>query len=354
MKRKRIHLKKDVKTYIKSLISATLFVVSIFIIIDSININFKNNNSIIYKKNNNIDYKVYLKENDYFEEDYLEKDGQYISSIINNIKVNMKYSFQASNKFNYTYKYKIVGQLVVNHNQDDKLESQIFSKDYIFNDEKVISHNDSNEFDINEVFDINYQEFDQYIKVFKSNYALSVSALLKVKMYIEIEGYSDNVTNGYHDSDILELDIPIAEPTIELSTANTEVDNQGIINGLKQGVIKNRVTFTFGIIFLVISLLVLISEIYDIYFHSYHQNSFIRTVNKILKMYDNVIVNSKTPLNLDNMKIINVSSFEELLDAEEELRIPIIYNEIEYNKKVTFTIINNDQAWVYTYENNLE
>lgn len=351
MKRKRLHLKKDVKSYIKTLLSTTLLIVSIFIILDSININFKNNNSIIYNKNNDIDYKVYIKQNEYFEEPYLEKGGQYISSIIDNIKINMKYSYQASNKFDYIYKYKIVGQLVANHNQDNKLENQIFSKEYVFLEEKMIEQKDSNAFNINETFDLDYQKFNQYINTFKSNYSLSVSSTLKVKMYIEIEGYGGNNIKGYHDSDVLELDIPIDEATIELSTSNTKVNNQGLINIEKQPIIKNQTTLIFGIIIFAISFLVLVSEIYDIYIHSYQQNSFIRTVNKILKIYDNVIVNSKTPLDLTGMKIINVSSFEELLDAEEELRIPIIYNEIKYNEKVTFTIINNNQAWIYTYEN---
>ena len=57
-----------------------------------------------YKENSLIDYKVYLKENNFFEKEYLEKNNQYISSIIKNIEATFKYELEQD----AIYKYEII------------------------------------------------------------------------------------------------------------------------------------------------------------------------------------------------------------------------------------------------------
>ena len=47
-----------------------------------------------YKQNQIVDYKVYLKENNFFEKEYLEKNNQYISSIIKNIEATFIYKIE--------------------------------------------------------------------------------------------------------------------------------------------------------------------------------------------------------------------------------------------------------------------
>ena len=44
--------------------------------------------SIMYKEDNSINYKVYLKKNNFFDVPYLEEDKTYITSLIDYIKVN--------------------------------------------------------------------------------------------------------------------------------------------------------------------------------------------------------------------------------------------------------------------------
>ena len=71
-----------------------------------------------------------------------------------------------------------------------------------------------------------------------------------------------------------------------------------------------------------------------------------KEINKILSTYDSIIVNSDNIKNLSKYNIINVNSFEELLDAHSEVRMPINYVEINNNYSI-FVLINNDVAWVY-------
>ena len=61
-----------------------------------------------YSKKGNIDYNVYLKENNYFDYDHLGTDKQYISSLIEYINADFDYNLLLDSKnVNYLYSYKV-------------------------------------------------------------------------------------------------------------------------------------------------------------------------------------------------------------------------------------------------------
>ena len=60
--------------------------------------NVKTTNDISYQENGGVDYKVYLNDNDYYKEEYLDEGMQYISSIIDYILVDYKYSIKFATK----------------------------------------------------------------------------------------------------------------------------------------------------------------------------------------------------------------------------------------------------------------
>ena len=60
-----------------------------------------------------------------------------------------------------------------------------------------------------------------------------------------------------------------------------------------------------------------------------------------------IIVNIDKFPTLSNYNVIEVTSFEELLDAHSEVRMPI--NFYKYNSKVCYFILMNDNTiWKYT------
>ena len=63
-----------------------------------------------YDEVSNLSYDVALKENKYYEEDFLEKDRQYIASLIDYINANFKYELDVKEDLEYQYKYKIIAK----------------------------------------------------------------------------------------------------------------------------------------------------------------------------------------------------------------------------------------------------
>lgn len=60
-----------------------------------------------YNSNTNLDYKVYLKPNKFYERSFMEKNKKYISSIIDYIDVDLNYMFNTTALSDTTYSYSV-------------------------------------------------------------------------------------------------------------------------------------------------------------------------------------------------------------------------------------------------------
>ena len=67
-------------------------------------------------------------------------------------------------------------------------------------------------------------------------------------------------------------------------------------------------------------------------------------------IYQIFIVNVKELPTTDDKSIVNVTSFEELVDAQMEVRIPINFMETIKDSQATFMIVSRDIAWIYILE----
>ena len=80
---------------------ALIFVVTLMLFIETTK--EKASQSIVYTENSEVDYRVYLKDNDFFQKGYLEKDNQYIASLIVLVIKNALTSTNASTATKHTF-----------------------------------------------------------------------------------------------------------------------------------------------------------------------------------------------------------------------------------------------------------
>ena len=66
-----------------------------------------------------------------------------------------------------------------------------------------------------------------------------------------------------------------------------------------------------------------------------------------MKEYDRAIVKTRTMPDIDDLKVIEVESFEELIDARENLEKPILFIDINPGQKSCFLIINDRDAYKF-------
>ena len=83
-------------------------------------VNSKTKVEFNYKEQGNIDYKVYLKKNDFYESEYLGEGMQYIAGLIKNIGISFNYGLSSDKEANYGSRYSINAKVVVTEKNNDK------------------------------------------------------------------------------------------------------------------------------------------------------------------------------------------------------------------------------------------
>ena len=298
--------------------------------------------SIMYKEDNSINYKVYLKKNNFFDVPYLEEDKTYITSLIDYIKVNYNYNIQFNKVVSGNYKYYILA--TVEANKPNNEVGNYWTKNYKLSDEKKIKIDKSTEYSINQEIKIDYNKYNKALNEFKSTLGIASTGILKVRLVVESDLDSNGL--GVPVTSNLILKMPLSEKTIE---ASIDLDAKNNVKEITKVVEtkeeKRSKLLVLGISFIVE--LVILAVLTIINRRNRRANMFENTVNKYLNTYDSIIVNIDKFPTLSDYNVIEVSSFEELLDAHSEVRMPI--NFYKYNKRTCYFILMSDKTiWKYT------
>ena len=294
---------------------------------------------VAFSENSNVDYKVYLKENKFYEKDYLEKDNQYIASLIDKVEANFKYNMDIPSNFDYVYGYKIVAEVevidVTNDNTIYKFQENILEKKTVKN---------SGNLEINETADIDYSKFNELISNFKNTYELSNSkGTLKVNMYLDFNGTESN-SKSIKNKKIASLELPLVENTISIAKNNTS------------GSVKYDIGNTnIGKVFLVFGLLILITGlVYIVYIIFYSIKSrtaemiYEKELKNITTNYDSYIQKISDTYDIGTSQVIKIKTFNDILEIRDTLKQPILMLENE-RKNGTFFIIPATNSIIYVY-----
>ena len=130
---------------------------------------------ITYKEVSNVDYKVYLKDNNFYESSYLDKDMAYVASLIDKIKIKYNYNFVATENSNLDINYKVIAKLVIASQNNSKI---FFEKEYDLSKEIIDEMVNKKEYIIDRDVIIDYDYYNNLANEFKSNYAVNANKML--------------------------------------------------------------------------------------------------------------------------------------------------------------------------------
>lgn len=305
---------------------------------------------VSYKSSSNVSYKVYLLENDYFDEPYLGMNRTYISSLINYIDINFNYNLNFSNFVSGKYTYYIKGIIAADKVKDD--DSSYWSKSYILKEPVTISYDNQNSFNIDTNAKVDYQKYNSLLNEFRKDYGISFDGTFKVQLVIESESNATNIKESIPVDSLIEVRVPLTQQVIDLSIDLSNNDNEGEVSEtIVNNTSSNYVFLGLGILFMSVTLCLLWLIFRYIIFIYLSKSEYSKTLKKILSTYDSVIVNVSNLPNLNDLKVIEVNTFSELIDAHSEVRMPINYYEEVADCKSVFVLVSTNMAWVYTLIN---
>lgn len=300
---------------------------------------------IAYEENNDVDYKVYLKENNFFETPYLEKDKIYITSLIDYIDINFTHNLKLDRRVNGKYKYYIKG--IISATQLNNGNNAYWKKEFDLTEPKTVDYDGLQNILLNSDIKVDYQLYNDMLLEFKKTYNLSLDGNLKVALYVENVIDSPQYDDKYEKLSVASLNIPLTKATIEVPIEINNTDDTSIFSSevVYSDDIKYTVSKIVGSVFLLGSVYFFLNPCLQFVRNREKMSSYKKNLAKILKTYDSIIVNSKMHVRMDGMNIVDVANFNELIDAHNEIRQPI--NFTEANDMAIFVLINNQTAWRY-------
>jgi hypothetical protein len=301
---------------------------------------------IDYSQNGSIAYKVYLNKNNFYTEDYLEMNKSYVASLINHIDIDFNYNFSMNAKTTINFDYKIIGELVI---ENGKTSGRYLEKQYVLQDTKVARLIQDKSKNIKENIKIDYAYYNSLANSFRSTYGVDTTSYLNVYMVVTPQ-VDKGLNYKIDESNKVSLRIPLSEKAIEI---NLDASSQNIN---KQIMPSKEVTF--NILYLILELVFfiptcilmvkMISKLlsaFDIY------TPYDRYVRKQLKEYDRLIVETNSSLKTRGLNVIDIRSFTELLDARDNLNLPILYLNTIPHKEGVFYILNNTDLYLLKVSN---
>lgn len=315
-------------------------ILAIFLLLSSISI--KARSSILYNQSSNLDYKVYLKPNEYYKEPYLSKNMQYIASLIDNVDVDFNYNFMVNQNIDYKYTYYIKADVAVTDTQDKT--KIIYSKSDKLTEPRMVTKDSSSGFTIIENVKIDYAKYNDLVKAFKSSYGINADSSLVLSLCVEIEDMKGNVIKSANDP--MSIIIPLTEQMIDIKMDSKELNNSNNVNVYKDFSISNKVTLTLSVISLITAIIFIVNLFAFLKKTSTKKTIYDVTLSKILREYDRVIVNSKKMVDFST-DIVDVNSFNELLDVRDNIEKPIIFSEVHKGQKSIFIVKTGNETYRY-------
>jgi len=298
---------------------------------------------IKYNENSQIDYKVYLKENDFYDKSYLEKGKGYIASLIDSISSNFKYSIKFSDNVSYNYSYRIAVEVDV---EDERNDSNI----YHFS-EDLVEHNLSSnkgDLEIDEDLTIKYENYNNIISRFKDVYDLTnTESTLNVYLYVNIQDIDKSNTTNLIDKKVSSLSIPLT-----LNTVSIDIGNNIITNNNNQFEIVDADNYEWliaiSLIFLIISAIYITFLIRYIETTKTAQMVYEKEIKSIMTNYDSYIQRITGTYDIGTSQVLKIESFNDMLEIRDTLKQPILMLENE-TKDGSFFIIPATNSIIYTY-----
>lgn len=315
--------------------------VSLFLVGKSLTVS--NEKIINYRENGSLDYKVYLKENEFYEDPYLGRDMLYVASLIKNINLDFNYQFMISENKNLDFSYSVVADLKIT----DQTEANVYyEKQFVLLDEKKAKVDNSMQHMLSEKVVIDYDYYNRIANDFKTSYGVDGVSNLTVYLKINKNVLEGNESSILNNSSSMSVKIPLSQKALSIKIDDTGINTSNNIVTKKSVALTNIISIVIaGILFIgAVASLLKTLELLSLLFPK--KSNYDKQVEKILKEYDRLIVETPTVPDLTDKNIIKIKRFEELLDARDNLKLPIMYHNLTSHQKCYFYIRQEETIYL--------
>ena len=297
----------------------------------------------LYTEKNSIDYRVYLKENPFFETSYLEKNKTYITSLIDYIEASFNYNINFSEMVSGSINYQIIAEITAD--KEGNNIGNYWTKRYELTEVETKEIKSKSQYLLSLNNKIEYNNYNDLINQFVKEYDLQAESNLKVALVVTGNVKGDKTAEEIPISSEVVLNVPLSKKAIEGKIV-IENNNNNTAISQQQSKLENIQN-------LIKSLFVIDIFVFCYYLFKFIESSktrkgimsYRKKIEKILDEYDGIIARVKN-VNIDNYVRIDVKLMDDLINVYNSIKEPI--NFWYGAEQSIFFIINNSSCYVYT------
>ncbi|MBR6505879.1 hypothetical protein IKT18_03565 [Candidatus Saccharibacteria bacterium] len=311
---------------------------------------FQDSENLVFKvvNDNVVDYRVFLKPNDFFDEPYLNSGKTYITSLIDHIDIDFKHSEHFSENASGKISYFLQATISADRTSGATGDGTYWSRDFQLTEPTTIDFENTDHATFNTTIPISYSYYNSILESFRAQYPVASEGTLKISLLvnsaIEADGFEDPLGFKAESS----LNLPLLERAVE---AKVNVNAGGKTQEFTTSIETTNAIF-YLIMKIIGPLIMIIATICAILLFAKRRafiknNQYISTLDKIFGANDSIITNIENVPNFAKFQKFEVQTFDELLDAYNEIRLPINYYQNKSGTESTFFIANDNIVWIY-------
>lgn len=295
-----------------------------------------------------VDYGVYLKENEFYEKNYLGKDQAYVASLIERVVADFEYQLfmDTAEKVDFRYSYQIDAVLQIT----DKTSGAIlFAPVYEVLPMRTAERT-ANGLIIHENVQLDYAQYNDLANKFIDTYDLAnTSSHIVLQMKVNVLGASDEFSNSTESNEyIVELNIPLTTQVVHVNMTAGIPEEENKILACNTSVAR-LVFRVISIVFLCVGILLAIEVIAFVYLTRNTDITYEIRVSRLLKSYKSFIQKINNPFDVTGYQLLMVDTFNEMLEIRDTIQSPILMNE-NTDKTCTKFLIPTNTKILYVYE----
>lgn len=295
-----------------------------------------------YSSFGEIDYKVYLKNNEFVNTNDLGKDDAYILGLIDHISLTSIYRFNATEVTKVKGNTKLVAKLKVYYKEgsDKNGNPELMGKDKVLKEDSFDI--ESTDYSNVQTTDIYLDEYLDILNKFQQNMRIAAEGYVEVYSVTDYEGSIGGIP--YNKNYEMVFKIPLSKSVFTLDKTVGKDASDSIYES--ELVKTNTKVKTYLIVVNVVIFLVLMLLLKKLFSYT-KKDIYKRELDKILKAYDDIIVNTATSINIEDYKLIEIDEFKELLNLSRELLLPIMNYEVKKGEVTWFYVLKEDILYRY-------
>ena len=301
---------------------------------------------IEYTENANLDYKVFLKDNEFYDEEYIGSGHSYVSSLIEKVNADFVYNLDLNaEKVKFDYTYKVYAQLII---ASTDTGDHIYDPIYDIVPETKETSKKGNNLNIKESVAIDYSKYNALAQEFIDAYGLKrTTSTLVVTMAVNVLSSCDELTDSNDNSYFISLHIPLVEDYFSMFTTSTNNESDTKVLACR-GPVSQNLFLIVSIVMILIAVLQVAALIFFVYITRNEDVNYTNKVRKLLSSYRSFIQQMEGEFDSTGYQTVPIKTFNEMLSIRDIIQSPILMFE-NLDQTMTEFLIPTNTKILYTY-----